>query len=646
MKRLLTRKTLLWTVGILLGLCLFGFLLRNTVFHAVLHAKLDELKAKSGIEVQIEESGIHGFKQVYLRKLQAIKGQDTLFRMAQCDLDLSLWGFLRGKGLVKSLSVEQASLHYERRAGKRLTPADTASTKTEPLDPGKLLNTAYNQFQRFFPGEMHFSDLSLHYRDSLGFLHLSLDTLHTQGKTFEGQIHIEGPSAEQDWRLQGNLAEGIELKAYPEKKGALPFIYSRLGLDFRADTLQLKLHNASREEGRFAFSLAWSARALKVYHPKISTDTLGLALVQASTHWSLHDGLLEMDSNSHFTCNHVKGKIGLLFPIATNHKVYALHFETLPIAADSFFASLPEGAFDETRGLKAKGSLAYTLHFFLDGNKPAQLEFESGFQKDGFRILSYPGTPLTLMNQSFEHEVYENGQLTRRFVVGPENPNFTPLPEVPQNLINAILCSEDPSFFQHGGFIQEAFRESIAENYRTKSFKRGGSTISMQLVKNVFLSRKKTVFRKIEEALIVWLIEKQRLSSKERMMEVYLNIIEWGPNVYGVKEASQFYFAKNPSQLSLSECIYLANIIPRPKKFTWGFDKSGQMKGYLQDMNRFILRRMVVKEFVSPADTSGYQVDVQLKGRALDLVVPDDSTSVEPEFETEFEELIPLPLTD
>src|SRR6185295_15378504 len=110
-----------------------------------------------------------------------------------------------------------------------------------------------------------------------------------------------------------------------------------------------------------------------------------------------------------------------------------------------------------------------------------------------------------------------------------------------------------------------------AANYKAGKFVRGGSTISMQLVKNVFLTRNKTIARKIEEALIVWLIENNRLSSKERMYEVYLNLIEWGPNVYGIGEASRFYFYKSPADLSLAESIFLAMIVPRPKGFKYNF---------------------------------------------------------------------------
>ncbi len=97
----------------------------------------------------------------------------------------------------------------------------------------------------------------------------------------------------------------------------------------------------------------------------------------------------------------------------------------------------------------------------------------------------------------------------------------------------------------------------------------------MQLVKNVFLSRQKNLARKIEEILIVWLIENQQLSSKSRMYEVYLNIIEWGRNVYGIGEASHYYFGKSPAELTVGESIYLAHIVPKPKSSLYSWQSDG-----------------------------------------------------------------------
>ena len=232
------------------------------------------------------------------------------------------------------------------------------------------------------------------------------------------------------------------------------------------------------------------------------------------------------------------------------------------INAQVFFNALPKGLFKNLENIKAKGNLQYELHFFMDTRTPDSLEFSSTLKKNKFQISSFGQSNLLKLNEEFSYTAY----------VGPSNPSFCPLAEISPYLVNAVMTSEDGNFFYHNGFNEGAFRKSIAENYKKGRFARGGSTISMQLVKNVFLTRNKTISRKLEEAMIVWMIESNRLVSKERMLEVYFNIIEWGPGIYGISDAAHYYFKKKPSELNLEESIYLAMIVPRPKGFKYYFD--------------------------------------------------------------------------
>jgi membrane peptidoglycan carboxypeptidase len=229
------------------------------------------------------------------------------------------------------------------------------------------------------------------------------------------------------------------------------------------------------------------------------------------------------------------------------------------------------------------------------------------------------------MNSEFSYIAYENDKPFRTFMVGLSNPDYTPLEQVSPYLRNAILTSEDGSFFFHNGFNGEAFRKSIATNYEAGKFLRGGSTISMQLIKNVYLSRHKTIARKAEEALLVWLIEGNRLCSKERMFEVYLNIIELGPDVYGVGEASRFYFNKKPSQLTLPESIFLASLLPHPKWFKYSFDENGNLKSYLADYYRVVSNFLLKKNLITKDEYDAIQPNVRLTGLARELVRPSDT---------------------
>jgi membrane peptidoglycan carboxypeptidase len=147
----------------------------------------------------------------------------------------------------------------------------------------------------------------------------------------------------------------------------------------------------------------------------------------------------------------------------------------------------------------------------------------------------------------------------------------------------------------------------------------------MQLVKNVFLTRKKTVARKAEEALIVWLIESNRLTSKQRMLEVYFNVIELGPDVYGIGEASYFYFNKKPTEITLPEGIFLASLLPRPKWFKYSFDTLGNLKPYLADYYRIVSDFMLRKNLITSEDHAKLLPNVNLTGPAREMIVPKDS---------------------
>jgi len=143
----------------------------------------------------------------------------------------------------------------------------------------------------------------------------------------------------------------------------------------------------------------------------------------------------------------------------------------------------------------------------------------------------------------------------------------------------------------------------------------------MQLVKNVFLSRNKTLARKAEEMLIVWLIENNRLTTKERMFEVYLNIIEWGPMVYGANEASRFYFNKDVGDLNINEAIFLAGIIPSPKRSLNNFTADGvliseKMDGYF----RLLAERLRVKGVISESEEVSVKPEIKLAGESFKIV--------------------------
>jgi monofunctional biosynthetic peptidoglycan transglycosylase len=141
-----------------------------------------------------------------------------------------------------------------------------------------------------------------------------------------------------------------------------------------------------------------------------------------------------------------------------------------------------------------------------------------------------------------------------------------PLSRISPYLIQAVLIAEDDKFFEHEGFDWASMRKALEANIEKKRVRRGGSTITQQLAKNLFLNPGQTLWRKLREAAIAMALEKEL--SKKRILELYLNLIEWGDYIYGAEAAAEIYFQCPAAALSLSQAIRLASVLPNPHRFS------------------------------------------------------------------------------
>jgi monofunctional glycosyltransferase len=153
----------------------------------------------------------------------------------------------------------------------------------------------------------------------------------------------------------------------------------------------------------------------------------------------------------------------------------------------------------------------------------------------------------------------EKGKIYRIYQV------WVPFSKISPYLIKAVIIAEDDKFWKHEGFDYEAIQKAIEKDLKTKKFKSGGSTITQQLARNLYLSPEKSLIRKISEALITWKMEK--VLSKKRILELYLNVVEWGEGIFGVEAASRHYYRKFSSELTPEEAARLASVLPNPRKF-------------------------------------------------------------------------------
>ena len=149
------------------------------------------------------------------------------------------------------------------------------------------------------------------------------------------------------------------------------------------------------------------------------------------------------------------------------------------------------------------------------------------------------------------------------FVVGPKNRYWTPSGRIPAEMKWAVILAEDANFYKHEGFDVKAIKNAIKYDLEKKSLKRGASTITQQTAKNLFLSREKTITRKLKEIYLAYRMEQEL--TKGRIIEFYLNVVELGPMVYGIGHGAQYYFGKPASALTPRECAFLAAMLPGPR---------------------------------------------------------------------------------
>ena len=195
------------------------------------------------------------------------------------------------------------------------------------------------------------------------------------------------------------------------------------------------------------------------------------------------------------------------------------------------------------------------------------------------------------LKTEYPHVIYHGPKDPFEIVIKKNPPTgWVPLTSVSKEAQMAILISEDWAFYSHPGYDERQIKEAIEESVETGKLKRGASTITQQVVKNVYLTQQKSFLRKIKE---IWLATKvEKVLGKKRILEVYLNIAEWGEGIFGIGPASQYYFQKTPAELNAKEGAFLAMLLPSPKKYGISFRKK-ELTLYARKTVHTILNKLV-----------------------------------------------------
>ena len=201
---------------------------------------------------------------------------------------------------------------------------------------------------------------------------------------------------------------------------------------------------------------------------------------------------------------------------------------------------------------------------------------------------------------------------------------WAPLSNISPYLIKAVLIAEDDKFWRHEGFDYEAIRKAIERDLKAKRLKFGGSTLSQQLARNLYLSPEKSLLRKINEVFITWRMEK--VLSKRRILELYLNVVEWGEGIFGIEAASRHYYRKASFQLSPLEATRLAAILPSPKRYNPLGDQRYVTTRANDIYNIMIQRGIIAPEYeeMNENGESSLVEDPSLSSSSMERRIPSD----------------------
>lgn len=194
----------------------------------------------------------------------------------------------------------------------------------------------------------------------------------------------------------------------------------------------------------------------------------------------------------------------------------------------------------------------------------------------------------------FSHDVYE----LRAGYPQSHKKDWASLKQISKYGIWAIVLSEDWGFYQHEGIDINQIKVALGEMVEGDRF-RGASTITQQMVKNVYLTEDRTLWRKLHEIILAQKVEK--VLHKNRILEIYLNVIEFGPEIFGIKKASYHYFKKHPSELNPREAAFLAMLLPSPKRYYTSFKKK-KLTPFASDRVDDILVKMRMGKILTPAE--------------------------------------------
>lgn len=397
------------------------------------------------------------------------------------------------------------------------------------------------------------------------------------------------------WTLQGKAARdlsagNIDLTMASFKLGRIPAVLAQLPVVRSEDATiggSLKL---AFSEGKIDAEGDLELAGLNVVHPMLARDTvegLGFAFdfsakidpaarqvtVEAAT---LRRGAVEVDFDGEF-----------VHPAEQAQRKYKLHLKIPKVACQEVIKAMPPQLVPTLVGFELKGDFELEMAADIDYSDLSKVTLTGRVEKDKCKPVKVPAlVSAERLGKPFIHRATMRDGQERTVDLSEGSGSFTALDQISPYMVAAVMSTEDGGFWKHKGFITSQFQAALRRNLEAGKIRLGASTITMQMVKNTLLSHERTLSRKLQEMFLTWYVEQSL--TKQRIMEIYLNVIEFGPGIYGVTRAAQHYFAKAPLDLTPPEAAYLALMLPSPVRRHVNYCEGGLTPVFQAKMKRLL----------------------------------------------------------
>jgi len=249
-------------------------------------------------------------------------------------------------------------------------------------------------------------------------------------------------------------------------------------------------------------------------------------------------------------------------------------------------AAIPQALLGDLSTFSLQGQIGGRIRALVDSDALDDLTLDIDIS-DACIFDTVPAlADLTRVAGPFLHRVREPDGSWFEMTTGPGSGNWSSIYRISPYFVHAVLAHEDASFFSHSGFAEWAIRKALQRNLSQGRFVLGASTISMQLAKNLFLHREKYLARKVQEVILTWWLE--TALDKPRILELYLNVIEYGLGLYGVTEAANRYFGVEPEDLTPAQGAFLACVLPNPKLYYGQYERNEVSESMKNRMRRLL----------------------------------------------------------